>query len=152
MKIKCPRCRAENLPVARFCAECGLSVQPGASGVLEPGRIHRPDATAAPDGFQPCENADHLSFRWGSAWGSSFLSGTEGIAVGLFNGAYPLRNLVLEIRGADESGRQQFAVKHTLERLPCGEETVVEVPSYEVPAPVSEVAVSLVSAEFGSEP
>jgi hypothetical protein len=152
MKIKCPRCRAENLPVARFCAQCGLSLQPGSGGKLEPGRIHRPDAVAVPEGFQPCEGAEHLSFRWGSAWGNSFLSGTEGIAVGLFNGAYPLRNVVLEIRGADESSRQQFAVKHTLESLPRGQETIIEVPSYEVPAPVSEVAVSLVSAELGPEP
>ncbi len=63
---------------------------------------------AGPDpAAPPCLGAEHLHYHWGSAWGDRFLLGTEGIAVALFNGAYPLREVVFELRGEDAQGRAE---------------------------------------------
>lgn len=151
MDLKCPRCRADNRPAARFCARCGLSLSPGPGGSLAPGRVRHPDALPAPAGFRPCGDAANLYFRWESAWGGSTLLGTESIAVTLFNGGYALEAVVLTLEGRDETGGQLFAVEHTVEDLPAGKQVNVEIPSYEIPAPAKELMVSLVSAEFAAD-
>ncbi|UCG15704.1 MAG: zinc ribbon domain-containing protein [Phycisphaerales bacterium] len=155
MEQKCPRCRTVNVRAARFCAHCGLSLRAGSGGQVAPGRIRHPKPASPPDGFHACRDADHLHFRWGPAYGDSFLLGTEGIAVFLFNGAYPLEEVVLELSGKDDTGKARFSVTQTVEALPVGQEVRIEIPSYELSnelaAPVRELDVTLVSAEFSPE-
>jgi hypothetical protein len=152
MDIQCPRCHAMNRSIARFCARCGLSLSPGDGDVLEPGRIRHPKPVPPPDDFTPCEDADHLHYRWGAAWGGSFLLGTEGIAVLLFNGAYALKDVWLDIRGRHADGRELVALKQAVDTLPVGREVKIEIPSYELPDdPVQELTVALISAAFASE-
>lgn len=155
MDRKCPRCRTLNMPVARFCSQCGLSLTAGVGGAVVPGRIRHPKPVPPPDGFEPCKEADHLHYRWGPAWGKSFLLGTEGIAVFLFNGAYPLQEVVLKVCGIDDTGTERFSLQPTIEAVPVGQEVKVEIPSYELSddfsEPVRKLEATLVSAEFGSD-
>lgn len=151
MKRICPRCRSLNRPAARFCASCGLSLAPGSAGALAAGRIRHPRPLPAPEQFEPCAEAVDLFFRWEAAWGGRVLLGTEGIGVVLFNGGHPLQQVVLKVRGRDEQGGGLFAVEQTVPELPRGEQVRIEIPSYELPAPVRAVSVALLSAEFGPE-
>ena len=152
MERKCPRCRDHNRPEARFCARCGLLLESAAGETLRPGRISHPNPLPAPDGFEPCREAESLYFRWESAWGGAMLAGTESICLVLFNGGYPLKSVGLQVAGRDGSGREVLALEHPVEELPRGRQVQVEIPSYELPAPVRELNVSLVSAEFAAEP
>ncbi len=152
MKQKCPRCLLTNVASARFCARCGLSLTPGEAGQLQAGRIRHPKPLAPPDGFAPCLEAEHLFFRWGPPSGDTFLLGTEGIAVSLFNGAYPLQKVMVLVRGRDDSGFVRFSVSLSVEVLPAGQVVRADVPSYELPdevaRPVAALEVALISAEF----
>ncbi len=149
--VRCPRCRADNRPQARFCARCGLSLSPSPGGSLVPGRVRHPEALPAPEGFSPCGDAANLYFRWESAWGGSPLLGTESLRVTLFNGGYPLSAVVLRLEGRDGTGAEVFAIEHTAEQLSRGQEMNIEIPSYEIPAPAQELAVSLISAAFDKD-
>lgn len=149
---QCPRCRDLSRPDARFCARCGLLLAGTEGQALIPGRIEHPAALQAGDGFLPCADATDLHFRWESAWGGSMLSGTESISLELFNGGYPLTAVDLEISGVDGAGRQVLCTRQTVEDLPRGRHVRIEIPSYELPAPVTQICVSLVTAEFGTEP
>ena len=74
--------------------------------------------------------------------------GTEGVSATLFNGGYPLEDVVLMVRGTDDCDREVFVVEHTVDQLPRGRELAIEIPSYEFPGPVHAIRLSLVSAEF----
>jgi hypothetical protein len=152
MERACPRCKRVNRAVARFCAHCGLALAAGLDGSCEAGRIRHPQPLTPAEGFEPCQQAADLYFRREAAWGGQPLLGTESVGVILFNAGYPLQEVVLELRGEDEKGKRLFAVEQTVELLPRGEEVGVEVPSYELPAPLRALSVSLLSAEFGPEP
>ncbi len=148
MELTCPRCLATNRSVARFCAHCGLVLESADGGPLAPGRIRHPEPLPAPEGFAPCADAVDLYFRCESAWGGARLLGTEGVSVILFNGGYPLGDVVLNVRGEDPTGRELFATEHPVGELPRGKEVTLEIPSYELPDPVHAVSIALVSAEF----
>lgn len=151
MERTCPRCQSVNRPVARFCANCGLALGTGLDGPSEAGHIRHPEPLAPPEGFELCQRAAELYFRCEAAWGGERLLGTESIGVVLFNAGYPLQEVVLQVRGEDDSGKELFAVEQTVQVLPRGEEVNIEVPSYELPAPMRVLSVWLVSAEFGPE-
>jgi hypothetical protein len=89
-------------------------------------------------------------FRWEAAWGGAMLLGTETIAVILFNGGYPLEDVVLKVCGLDPGGHEVFATEHALAALPRGTHVTVEVPSYELSAPASDLAVLLESGRIAS--
>ena len=148
---KCPRCHLVSRVQARFCARCGLLLEQGVSGPLRVGLLKHPSPLAAPEDFEPCGDAEHLYFRWESAWGGSMLSGTESIAVVLFNGGYPLESVALKVIGRDNADQEVFGAEHKVQSLPRGREVKLEVPSYELPAPVRELSVSLITGEFGEE-
>ena len=150
MNTSCPRCQTVLRPAARFCGRCGLLLE-SVGTELVAGRIRHPNPLPPPESFQPCGEAADLYYRWESAWGGSMLLGTEGIAVFLFSGGYPLRQVVLRIEGADDQGRQLLAVQRTVDDLPRGRQIRLELASYELPAPVRSIGASLVSAEFGPE-
>ncbi len=151
MDLTCPRCLATNRPVARFCAHCGLMLESADGGPLVPGRIRHPDPLPVPEGFAPCADAVDLYFRCESAWGGARLLGTEGVSVILFNGGYPLSDVVLNVRGEDQNGRELFATEHPTGELPRGKDMMLEIPSYELPDPVHAVRLALVSAEFAPD-
>ena len=151
MERTCPRCQSVNRPVARFCANCGLALGTGLDGPSEAGRIRHPEPLAPPEGFELCQQAAELYYHLEAAWGGERLLGTESIGVVLFNAGYPLQEVVLNVRGADDSGKELFSVEHAVQDLPRGEQVKIEVPSYELPAPMRVLSVSLVSAEFGPE-
>ena len=78
------------------------------------------------------------------------LSGTETIAIVLFNAGYPLEDVVVKIRGLDTNQHEVFAVQREIGVLPRGRTQTVEVPSYELPAPACAIAVTVVSGRYGS--
>ena len=149
MQTECPRCHAPNRDIARFCARCGLSLEMGVNGTQQAGRIRHPRPAAAPAGYLPCHDAVNLYYRSESSLGGAVLINTEGVNVVVFNGGYPLRELVLKVRGEGKDGKELFTVEHTVEDLPQAKEVSLEIPSYELPAPMQSLQVSLVSAEFG---
>jgi hypothetical protein len=125
----------------------------GADGeTLAPGEVPHPEPLEAPDGFEPCDGAVNLHHRWESAWGGAMLSGTESVAVIVFNGGHSLVEVELLLRGEDNQGREVFAVESPVGSVPRAQEVTVEVPSYEVPRPVHRVRVSLSRAEFAPTP
>ncbi len=152
MKWKCPRCLLVNVAAARFCARCGLSLTPGEAGQLQPGRIRHPKPQSPPEGFQPCLEAEHLFYRWDPPSADGLLPGTEGLAVSLFNGAYPLGKIMVLIRGRDDSGWVRLSMSRGVESLPAGRVVRVDIPSCELPGEVvrsvAALEVALVSAEF----
>ena len=69
----------------------------------------------------------------------------------VFNAGYPLREVVFDVRGEGKDGKELFTVERTVGELPQGKEVALEIPSYELPAPMGALKVWLVSAEFGPE-
>jgi hypothetical protein len=92
-----------------------------------------------------------LHYRWQAAWGGAMLSGTETIAVLIFNGGYALEEVALKLHGLDAEGEEAFVIEKSVEHLPRGEEVTIEVPSYELPVPASDITVALLSAKYGSD-
>jgi hypothetical protein len=151
MTRKCPRCSTRNHDAAMFCARCGLALDAEESATADGKRaLCHPDPIRAPAGFRPVEGGPDLYCRWEAAWGGAMLLGTETIAVFLFNGGYSLEDVVLEIRGLDPQRRKVFTKEYTLAALPRGSQATVEIPSYEVSAPASDLAVALVSGRIAS--
>ena len=145
MDPRCPHCGAENLSVARFCARCGHAIAAGPNTV---GRAAHPSPEAVADGYRKCDRSADLYFRTESAWGGSRLLATENLGLVLLNAGYPLKEAVLRIEGLNGSGQALYEVEHTVEQLPRGKETTVEIPSYEMTEPANDIRVSLVSAEY----
>ena len=79
------------------------------------------------------------------------LLGTETIAVILFNAGYPLEEVVLKVCGQNTDGQEIFAIEQPVGELPRGKQVTIEVPSYELPEPASDIAVSLASGKVGSQ-
>ena len=151
METQCPRCRTSNRDIARFCARCGLQLGVGVDGTCQAGRIRHPRPAAVPDGYEACQGAADLHYCSESSLGGDVLIGTEGVNVVVFNAGYPLCEVVLQVRGDGEDGRELFAVERSIEELPQGEDVRLEIPSYELSASLSVLKVTLVSAEFGRE-
>jgi hypothetical protein len=147
----CPRCHTQNADIARFCARCGLLLEVGLDGTWRAGRIRHPGPGPVPEGYAPCQNAADLYYHSESSLGGKVLLGTEGLNVVVFNSGYPLRDVVLELRGTGKEGQGLFTVERTVEELPQGEKVALEVPSYELSAPLGALTVALVSAEFATE-
>jgi hypothetical protein len=151
METTCPRCQTSNCEIARFCGRCGLNLDVGVDGSRRAGRVRHPRPTTVPRDYQPCEGAAELYYHSESSLGGQTLIATEGVNVLVFNSGYPLREVVLTLRGEGDGGRELFRVERTVRELPQGREVAVEIPSYELPAPLRKLAVSLVSAEFSRE-
>lgn len=147
MNDHCPRCDAGTSPEGKFCAQCGLSLI-GIEGEPVAGQTRHPNPLAVPDEYQLIDDAVDLYFRFESAWGGKRLSGTENIGVVLLNTGYPLREVTLRVRGHDEAGQELFSVEQTADELPRGEPAQIEIASYEIPADLRRLDVTLVSAAF----
>lgn len=150
MPHTCPRCSHSNPTVARFCGRCGLILALGAGGLLGAGRAPHPQPLPPPEGFEPVTAAVNLHFSWEAAGGGAPLLGTETLQLNVFNAGYDLAEVVLRVRGTDESDRELFAIERELEDWPRGRPVRLEIPSYEVPDPVRALKVELVKAEFGA--
>lgn len=83
--------------------------------------------------------------------GGAALIATEGLSVAVFNAGYALSELTLRLRGVGDEGRELFEIERSIQKLGHGAEATLEIPSYEVPAPLRRLTVSLASAEFGQE-
>ena len=151
MQSRCPRCEHENRPIARFCGRCGLSLAVGVDGTRWPGRVAHPQPRPVPDGFQRCEQTPDLYVQCRSAFGGQALLGTEGLRIRIFNAGYALAHVTLHLRGVDRAGGVCLDVRPTLERLPRGESVEIEVPSYEIHAPLDALRVLLEHAEYADE-
>ncbi len=147
----CPRCGDPNRPVARFCSQCGLALDTAMGEGLAPGRVRHPRPAAPPPGFLPCDDAAQLYYRWAPSGGGAPLSGTESIDVTIFNAGYPLAEVMLHLCGDGPDGTRAFAVERRLAALPQGEPAPLEVPSYEIAAPLRVLRVALRSAKFAPE-
>lgn len=78
--------------------------------------------------------------------------GTETIAVILFNAGHSLEDVMITIRGTGAAGGEVFAKEQETPAIPRGKELLVaEIPSYEVYAPVDDIAVKFVSGRSVSE-
>ena len=161
--------------MARFCGRCGLELSALVDGVaLDPFDQEALGAGPPPENapttpkdplperpvrgprdllenFTPFPNAPDLFYCWESAWGGAMLIGTESVAVVLFNRGASLESAVIRIEGFDAIDRTVFGTEKNTGPIPRGAEVTVEVPSYEVPAPVSKMRVSLVWCKPASE-
>ena len=137
---------------ARFAEQGTLDTasRPNGQAVRSTGAVRHPDPLSAPEDFRACEEVPDLYYRWEAAWGGTMLVGTETIAVIVFNGGYPLEEVVLKIRGLGVDGEEIFSIEETVDELPRGKKVTIEVPSYELPAPASDIAVTLLSGSYGS--
>ncbi len=120
-------------------------------GTRRAGRIRHPRPAAVPNGCAPCRNAADLYYRSESSLGGEVLLGTEGVNVVVFNAGYPLSEAVFEVRGQGENGRELFTVERRVAELAQGKEVWLEIPSYELPAPLQALKITLLSAEFRPE-
>lgn len=145
MDGRCSQCGVVNVEPAHFCAQCGgpLDASPGTVG-----RAPHPNPIAVPGDYRCCRQAVDLYFCDESAWGGPRLLGTETLGLLLFNTGYALKHGVLKIDGVDESGKALYSVNHPIEHLPRGIETKIEIPSYEISEPATDLVVTLVSAEY----
>jgi len=145
MESTCPQCGATGPAVARFCGQCGrpLETEPGMTG-----RVRHSHPVGPPEGFRRCERAEDLYYRTESAWGGDRLLGTEGLSLVLWNAGYAMTEVSLEVEGLSTSGDSVFQVKHAVAALPRGQETTVEIPSYEITRPVESLRVTLESAAY----
>ena len=114
------------------------------------GRVPHPAPLTAPPDFRRCEGAADLCYQIEASGGGSVLLGTEGFDVTVFNGGYPLESVVLKVDGLGAQGQSVFSVELSSDRLPRGEEVTLELPSYEISEPASDLSVALVSAEYAS--
>ncbi len=170
--MKCPRCNTRNHADARFCGRCGLplvegAIAPppalvpagqvdgidvaGADSVESAEGIRWPAPLDAPDGFTQCANYRDLHFRWEAAWGGAMLLGSETLAVVLFNAGYPLEQVVVKIVGEDHNGEEVFVKEHEVDSIPRGKEVTIEVPSYELSSPASDIKVALLSGRYAEK-
>lgn len=147
MMRKCPRCLRPAKSVARFCARCGLSLDPGSDGTLTPGRLRHPAALPPPPEFKSCAGAVDLYYHWESVSGGPCM-GAEPLAVQFFNGGYSLSAAVLQLLGRDGKNAAVFRLEQTITELPRGTHVRIEVPSYEVAREVTAVDATLESAQF----
>ncbi len=127
---------------------CGLSLTPGVNNTLAPGTIAHPHPSPTPENHEPVADATNLHYRTESAWGGQRLLGTENIGVVIHNTGYPLRNVILRIRGFDDKKTEIFSVDSEMKRLETDEPTTTEVASYDIPSAPEGITVSLVSADF----
>jgi len=118
-----------------------------ASASPQAGLLNHPHPLAPPEGYRSWRRGTDLYRRWQHGADGPAL-GAEAVCVSLFNAGYPLRDVVAELRGVDESGREVFRVERTIAEFPQGATAGVEVPSYELPGEVGDVEVSLISARF----
>lgn len=144
MASACPRCRAVLPAHAHFCPRCGLPQ----GGAAVAGRVGAPDPRPAPAGFNACDDAVQLYFRVESAYGGQPLIGTEGLKIDLFNAGYGIAEIELELFAQDAGGTKLFSRRCSVDALPSGETRAVELPSYELPSPIADIRVRLVSAAF----
>lgn len=146
--VRCPACRTLHAPNARYCSRCGVPLA-GAGGPALPGHAPHPHPLPCPAGFRPVERGQNLYFHWSAVGGAVPLVGTESLQVSVYNGGYDLRDVQLVIRGTDERGRRLLEVPREIVDWPRGGAVELEVPSYELPDPISQLQVEFVSAEFG---
>ncbi len=148
----CPRCGDSNRDVARFCSQCGLALDAALGEALEAGRVRHPRPAAPPPGFVPCEGGVQLYYRWQPTGGGEPLSETESIDVTLFNAGYSLAEVTVVVRGEGANGSRACEVDRTISALPHAGSAALEIPSYEIAAPLRVVRVVLRSAQFAPEP
>lgn len=151
MQDACPRCHSENREGARFCANCGLSLEPGIDGSHEPGRVRHPNPAEMPAGMNPVEDAAQIYYRSESSLGGDALIGTEGFSVAIFNAGYALREVTFDVRGAGRDGKDVLVHKYAVQSLPRGASATIEVPSYDLSEPVRVLRIALASAEFAPD-
>lgn len=146
---QCPSCRQVLRDGARYCSRCGAACSARPSEASAPGLVNHPNPLPAPAGYRPWRRGTDLYYRWRHGEAGPVL-GAEAVYVSVFNAGYPLRELCAEIHGVDAAGRELFRIERVLDELAGGATESIEVPSYEVPAEVGEVVVSLVSAEYAA--
>lgn len=149
MSLRCPRCLAQQRKSARFCSQCGLQLpRPGDPATA--GCVPHATPLPAPADWSRVQGARDLAFRWESAWGGR-PAGIEGVAAIVHNGGYPLRCVVLRLIGHGGDGQERLRLERIVPELPRGRETRIEVPSFELTAPLAELKIELVSADFAPE-
>lgn len=148
MTSLCPRCQAHIRGDARYCGRCGLPLASENGERVRAGFVRHRYPLPPPPGFVPFDDGIQLYFRFESAWGGERLLATEGFGLVLLNGGYALQDAVVRVCGVSAAGDTLFEGEYVAPDLPRGRETTVEVPSYDVPAPVQSLNVSLVSANF----
>jgi len=119
-------------------------------GTQRAGRIRDAHPAAVPAGYVPIDDAANLYFRWESAFGGELMLGTEGVQISVFNAGYPLRDVLVEVRGEGRDGQELFVLEQPIADLHRGGRASFEVGSYLIPAPLRVVRVGLLGAEFGS--
>lgn len=148
MAMQCTRCGSTGSDAARFCGQCGLSLETGVDGLRSAGHVRDPRPESTPPGFVPIERAANLSFRWESSLGGGAPLGAEAVVVRIHNAGYPLRDVVVEVacEGRDHAPHGRF--EEMLRELPRGHVAAFEVPSHRLDGEVRFLRLRLVSADF----
>jgi hypothetical protein len=141
----CGECNGRNVGAGGFCRHCGKPLDVASTTA---GRAVHMSPLPKPSAMSPVDSAADLYFRTESAFGGPTLIGTEALGMILYNGGFTLRSVVIHIEGFAKDGSRALDTEKSLERLPRGLETRVEVPSYEIDEPLHRVKVSFVSAEY----
>lgn len=92
----------------------------------------------------------NLLFRCRPLSGNTRLTDAEGCEIAVFNAGHGLCNVSLRVLGWNDAAEQVMALTRDLPDLPRGATAMVEVSSYDLPAPVRRIAVDFCSAEFSS--
>ena len=74
---------------------------------------------------------------------------TEGFIIRVHNCGYSLCEVQIQIVGQGDGAKRLFEITRGIDDLPHSGEYTIEVPSYEVPAPVRLLKVTLLSAQYG---
>lgn len=98
----------------------------------------------------PVEMAVDLYYRWESALNGKPLIGTEGARVLVFNAGYSLQDGLFLITGRGEAG-DLCAIERSVMELPHGATVALELPSYELNAPLETLTIRLMRAEFAPD-
>ena len=147
---RCPRCQGLISGEALFCGLCGLAVGDARESA---GRTPHPDPLTPPAGFRLVGSAADLFFAWHPAWGGGHvLLGTEPLIVQLFNAGHGLVNVTVEVVTRDRDGRELSVLPQEIEELPRAETREIEIASYDMPAPISDLSMRFVHGEFASPP
>ena len=143
MAVDCPKCAADNPAAARYCCRCGRPMPSTQS--REQAESLPAEPLSCPVGFEACDAAEHLYYRW-EAVGTESMFGCEYLGVTLFNGGSSLADVRLMLNGRGDEDQTLFELERGIHRIERGQSVSLEIARNELPSVPQRVEVALVSS------